>query len=405
MKLSRAAKHAILIGSLCSVSYFAVYNARNILSAVTPQMIEGGYSEAYIGQVSSLYFIFYAVGQLINGMIGDRIKAKWMIAIGLLGAGISNLVFSQVAANPTAAMMAYAMTGFFLSMIYGPMTKVVSENTEPIHATRCSLGYTFASFFGTPSAGLLASLLVWQGVFAVSSGLLVTMAIVSFLFFSVFERRGIVQYGQYKAEKKGAGNVKVLLRHGIVKFSLIAIITGVVRTSVVFWMPTYINQYLGFPEKQAALIFTVATFIISFTTFIAIFVYERLGYDMHKTVLVMFSCSTLFFILLFLVKNPIANITLFVLAVMASNGAGTMLYSRYCPSLRDTGMVSSATGFLDFLSYMAAAGANLLFANAVHDIGWGNLIFVWILLLLAGVAVALPYGYFKQKFSKKAPEN
>ena len=169
MKISQKAKHAIYIGSLCSVSYFAVYIARNILSAVTPQMIEQGYTEEYIGSISSLYFIFYAVGQLINGAIGDKIKAKWMISIGLLGAGITNLIFSNITLFPGAATIVYAMTGLFLSMIYGPMTKVVSENTDPIHATRCSLGYTFASLFGTPAAGFLASLLAWQSVFAVSS--------------------------------------------------------------------------------------------------------------------------------------------------------------------------------------------------------------------------------------------
>ena len=44
MKLSTGAKKAIMIGSLCSVSYLAVYIARNILGAVTPQMVEQGYS-------------------------------------------------------------------------------------------------------------------------------------------------------------------------------------------------------------------------------------------------------------------------------------------------------------------------------------------------------------------------
>ena len=397
MKLSQKAKHAILIGTLCSVSYFAIYNARNILSAVTPQMTAQGYGEAYIGAVSSLYFIFYAVGQLINGAIGDHIKAKWMIAIGLLGAGVSNLVFSQVAANQTAAMAAYAMTGLFLSMIYGPMTKVVSENTKPIHATRCSLGYTCASFLGSPSAGLLASLLAWQSVFAVSSGLLVTMAILSFAFFSLFERRGIVRYGQYRPEKKGIGGVKVLLKNQIVKFSFVALITGIVRTSVVFWMPQYFKDYLGYSETDAALIFTATTFVITFTTFIAIFVYERLGYNMDRTMLLMFSLSLVFFVLLFAVKHPIVNIGLFVLAVMASNAAATMLYSRYCPSLRDTGMVSSATGFLDFLSYMSAAGANLVFPLLKESLGWQNLILVWIAIIACGVITVLPYKKIFQK--------
>ena len=99
----------------------------------------------------------------------------------------------------------------------------------------------------------------------------------------------------------------------------------------------------------------------------------------------------IFFLLTYLISVPAVNIVCIVLAIMSSNGAATMLWSRYCPSLRETGMVSSATGFLDFLSYMAAAAANLIFANAVTSIGWGNLILVWAGVVLAGVIVALPY--------------
>ena len=54
-------------------------------------------------------------------------------------------------------------------------------------------------------------------------------------------------------------------------------------------------------------------------------------------------------------------------------------------------MVSAATGFLDFMSYMAAAVSSRLFADAVSDIGWHNLILVWLGLMLAGVSVAIPW--------------
>jgi len=391
MKLSQKAKNAVMIGTLCSISYFAVYIARNILSAVTPQMVEQGISEAYIGSISSLYFVFYAVGQLINGVIGDKIRAKWMISFGLFGAGVTNLLFSHLIATPALATLVYALTGFFLSMIYGPMTKVVSENTEPLHATRCSLGYTFASFFGSPTAGLLASFLAWQGVFAVSSAALFAMAALGVFFFTLLERRGVIRYGQYQPPAKGTGNIRVLLRHRIVKFSLISILTGVVRTSVVFWLPTYISQFLGYSAKTSAKLFTAATLVISLTAFVAVFVYEKLGHNKDKTILLMFSCSAFFFAGTYFLRHPAVNLVCIVLAIMASNGAASMLWSRYCPSLRDTGMVSSATGFLDFLSYMAAAAANLIFANAVTSIGWKNLILVWLALMVLGVIISLPY--------------
>jgi sugar phosphate permease len=404
MKLreNKSAMNAIYLGGLCCLAYLAVYYARNILSAVTPHMIESGlYDEALIGKLSSLYFILYAVGQLINGIIGDRIKAKYMMSIGLLLAGISNVVFVNVSATPLMATLAYGFTGFSLSMIYAPMTRMVAENTEPIYTTRCSVGYTFSSFFGSPVAGLAAALLTWQGVFYSSSIALVAMAIAVFSFATLFEKKGIIRYDQFEKQEKQKGvGVKALFKRQIVKFTLIAMITGVIRTSVVFWMPTYFNQYLGFTPDQSALIFTVSTLLISAAAFIAVFVYERLGSNMDKTILVMFGTAAISFLLIFLVKQPIINIFFMAIAIMAANGVSTMMWSRYCPGLRDTGMVSSVTGFLDFVSYMSASLATNLFADAATTIGWKNLILIWAALMVAGFLVSVPYGAIKKKKEK-----
>ena len=391
MKMSVKARNAFYLGTLCTVAYFAVYLARNILSAVTPAMVNEGYTEAHIGSISALFFTFYAVGQLINGIVGNKINAKWMMSIGLLGAGAANLVFSRITPYPEAASLAYAFVGFFLSMVYGPMTKVVSENVEPLYATRCSLGYTFSSFLGSPAAGLLASLLAWQTVFDVGSGALIVMAVVCFLCFSLFERSGLVKHNKYKGEKSERSSVRVLFKHQIVTYSLVAILTGIVRTSVVFWLPTYIAQHLGFTPQVSAVIFTVSSVAISLSAFITVFVHEKMGCKMNRTVLVMFSASALFFLLTYLTGTPVLNIIWIVLAIIAANGSSTVLWSMYCPSLYETGLVSGATGFLDFLSYMAAALANVIFANAASSIGWGNLILVWCGLMVIGVLISLPY--------------
>ena len=304
-------------------------------------------------------------------------------------------------AHPVGITAAYTMTGFFLSMIYAPMTKIVTENTEPIHAVRCSLGYTFASFFGSPAAGVLAATLAWQSVFTVSSAALFVMAAVCLTFFTFYERKGIIAYGKYKPKEKGIGNVRVLFKYDIVRFSLVSILTGVVRTSVVFWLPTYLMEYLGYSDDRAAAIFAATTLIISFTTFITQFVYECMGRRRNATVLLMFSVSTVFFFLTYLLEQPLLNIICIVVAIMSANGAASMLWSVYCPSLRDTGMVSTATGFLDFLSYMAAAAANVIFPNAVGAIGWGNLILVWTGIVLFGVFVAFPYSKILDKRKEK----
>ena len=392
LKLSPEAAKAVRIGSLCSTAYLAVYVARNILGSVSPQMIADGiFTEAEIGTLSSVYFVAYAVGQLINGIIGDRVKAKYMISLGLVLAGITNALFALFAGQQPASSATYAITGFALAMIYAPMTKVVAENTDPRYTPRCSLGYTLASFLGSPAAGLLAAAMVWQWVFGASSAILILMGTLCFISFSSMERKGMVEYGKFDKPRQSGGSIGLLVRHRIIRFTLVSMLTGVVRTTVVFWLPTFISQYLSYSPKQAALIYTVSTLVISSAAFIAIFTYERLGRKLDTSLVLFFALSATSFLLVYVIHIPMLCIIFMVSAIITANCASTMLWSIYCPSLRETGMVSGATGFLDFASYIAAAVSSTLFSNAVADIGWGPLILVWFGLMLLGIVVALPF--------------
>ena len=183
------------------------------------------------------------------------------------------------------------------------------------------------------------------------------------------------------------------------KFIFIAALTGVVRTTVVFWLPTYISQHLGFAPDTAAMIFTVASLFISFSAILSIAVYERLNNNMDLTILLSFGLASVSFLIVFFLKNPIANVAFMVIGILANNCASSMLWSRYCPSLYDTGMVSSATGFRDFCSYMAASVSTKLFADAVGSIGWSGLILIWLALMYGGVVVALPWNRWIKKRS------
>ena len=391
MKLTAEAKKAILIGGLCALAYLAVYVARNILSAVTPEMISSGiFTTEAIGTMSSLFFIAYAVGQLINGLLGEKIKAAYMISGGLLLAGIATILFPLFAASLAATYILYGATGFFLAMIYAPMTKVVAENTSPLYAPRCSLGYTFSSLFGSPIAGLMAAVMLWVPVFFSSGAILLIMGIVCMVVFKTLENRGVIRYGVYTRPKGSGGSIRILIQHQIIRFTLISAVTGVVRTTVVFWMPTYLSQHLNFSPKTAAILFTVATIAISAAPFITVFLYERLRHDMNLTIRVCFILSALAFLIVFCVHQPTINIVFLILAILAANSAASLMWTRYCPGLRDTGMVSSATGYLDFISYMAASVSSKLFSNAVSAIGWGNLILIWFALMASGFLVTLP---------------
>lgn len=389
---SKDAKNAFYIGAICVFVYVTCYFARNLLGVVSPYMIEEGfYDIQYIGLLSTANMLFYAVGQLVNGIIGDRIQAKFMTGFGLTFSGICYMIMAFSDARMLITTV-YSLSGFFLSMLYAPMMKVIAENTRPTYAIRCSLGLTFASLAGTPIAGMLAILFHWKLVFVICGIALIFGGVLSFVCFSRFEKVGIIKYKQIQKTSGQGDGIKILLQHAIIRFSFVAILSGIVRTSVVFWIPTYLSQSLALPTTSATTIFTMMTLAQSAAPYInMVLIYGNLlKKNMNRMLIVMFASSAISFAMMYAVSNTVVNIVFLFLAVLAANGASSVLWNAYCPSLKDTGMVSTATGYLDFLSYAAAALANQLFANAVSDIGWGNLILVWCALMAVGVGVSIP---------------
>lgn len=77
----------------------------------------------------------YFFGQLINGMLGDKIKARYLICSGVIMAGVSIILFLRLLATPMLARITYGFTGFFLSMIFAPLTRMVALITDVIRTT------------------------------------------------------------------------------------------------------------------------------------------------------------------------------------------------------------------------------------------------------------------------------
>ena len=384
-------KNAIFLGTICSIAYFSVYVSLNVLGTVSPEMINSGFlTTSQIGTLSSIFFITYAVGQLINGIIGDNVKAIYMLFFGLALSGVCCYSFPLLPAVPIVTYLVYGLMGFFLSMIYAPMTKTVSENTKQIYAVRCGVGYSFAAGFGSPIAGILAVFLAWTGVFKVSGLFLIVCAVGIFFSFKYLEKTSAIKYHKVEKEKDSKPQYSVLLKHQIIKFTLVSVITGVVRTTVVFWLPTYTTQYLNFSEKSSALIFTISTLVVSVSTFFAVFFYGLLKRNMSLTLFLFFLASCLCFGLVILVPSAVINIVFLVLAIFFSHCAASILWSIYCVSLKETGLVSGATGFLDFMSYMAAAVSSKLFAGAVDSIGWNGLLVTWFIIGVFGILISVP---------------
>ena len=386
--MEKKVQSAWRIGSLCIATYLASYVTRNILSVSTPEMIkEAFFTKEYTGLLSSVCFIFYAVGQLINGFIGDMVHPKYMIIMGLGVSSISTFAI-PLFDNRIIHFTAFALIGFGLSMLRGPLMKVISENTAAMHARMICTLFSMAGFAGPLIASLLSIFFEWRAVFTVTGIISVFITVASVAVISLLEKRGEIKFTPKK--EKGVLNsiLSVFKLEDFFFYMFISAIGEIAGSSITFWIPTYTTEHLGFSGDAASTIYSVVSLTTLFTPFITLVIYEKLIRNGVKLALVMYVLSAVFFIAVRFTAAPLVNVIMLIIAKMAAAAASSIVWSAYIPGLARSGKVSSANGVIDAAGYAMASLANVIFSGSVSRLGWGGIVNMWYIIMLIGAAAS-----------------
>lgn len=386
--MEKKVQSAWRIGSLCIATYLASYVTRNILSVSTPEMIkEAFFTKEYTGLLSSVCFIFYAVGQLINGFIGDMVHPKYMIIMGLGVSSISTFAI-PLFDNRIIHFAAFALIGFGLSMLRGPLMKVISENTAATHARMICTLFSMAGFAGPLIASLLSIFFEWRAVFTVTGIISVFITVASVTVISLLEKRGEIKFTP-KKEKGVLNNIlSVFKLEDFFFYMFISAIGEIAGSSITFWIPTYTTEHLGFSGDAASTIYSVVSLTTLFTPFITLVIYEKLIRNGVKLALVMYVLSAVFFIAVRFTAAPLVNVIMLIIAKMAAAAASSIVWSAYIPGLARSGKVSSANGAIDAAGYAMASLANVIFSGSVSRLGWGGIVNMWYIIMLIGAAAS-----------------
>jgi OPA family glycerol-3-phosphate transporter-like MFS transporter len=388
-------KKALSVGAVCISTYLVNYYLRNILSVMTPQMLETGlFDKDYVGLLSSTYMLLYALGQLINGFLGDRMSPKKMVLIGILSAGVACSVFPLMPVQPLQ-MLCFAVFGFALSMVRGPLMKIIAENTKPNHARTICVFFSFASFAGPLIASVFAMLNNWTWAFAAAGATALVVAVIMYTVLTAMEKKGLLTY----KTTKGQGLRSLLDVFKIEKFvfyMVIACLVEIGAASISFWIPTYLTENLGFDNNTANLIFSGISTARSLMPFAALIIFRSINEKDVPMMRTAFAASAIMFCGMLFTDNVVLSLVLLVAALLAMSCSSALLWSIYIPGLGKTGKVSSVNGVLDCTGYAAAAAANILFAKVMTAYGWNAVFMLWASIGIIGVIATFFAGKKKE---------
>lgn len=385
MKTTGKNRTVLLIGLLSIGAYVVNYYLRNILSVATPELLlTGDFTETSVGLLSSTYMLFYAGGQLVNGFLGDMVPPQWMLLGGIGLGGGAVMLFPFLSRDPLR-LACFALLGFGLSMVRGPLMKVISESTEPRQARLICVFFSAASFAGPLIASLFVMALPVRPAFVAAGAAAVLMALGTFSAFARMQKTGILTFRPIKTRSLG-DLLGVFRIENFVYYMVVACLVEISAASVSFWIPTYLTAHLGFDTTAANLVFSAISVCRSCMPFLSLMLFNAAGERALPLMRTGFALSALFFLAMQFVSHPAVNVALLVLALMSMSLTSAMLWSIYIPGLGKTGRASSANGVLDCTGYIAAAGANLLFAAVSGWASWNTVLLLWASVGAIGVA-------------------
>ena len=176
-----------ITGSALLLGYTGYYLCRSNLSVATPLLIAQsdvlGLDRARIGAIQSIGVLFYAIGKLLAGVIGDFVGGRRIFLIGLFGAVAATVVFGA-ASTVALFTVAWASNRFLQSGGWSGIVKTISfwfpaRQYGTVMAV-ISLSFLFGDAAGRYLLGrLIAHGLDWRGLFFTAAFVLAVIGMIN----------------------------------------------------------------------------------------------------------------------------------------------------------------------------------------------------------------------------------
>lgn len=404
-KLTEYEKKSWFLSLLCMAAYTTVYIGKKTLSVCFSDMISDGVITKTVGGTAgTLFLIVYAVGQLVNGYLGDRVHPRYMICAGLCGAGCMDILMG-VSSNGYAFCAVWAACGFFCSMLWPSIIRAVSRYTTRDISQKAGAALSATIPVGTVLCYLICALTLklsgWRLSFASCGSVLIfTSVVLFFLFGGLSEHIEEVNVGIDEKTEKTYTGIKVFICAGIV-FTLFGIsMNGMLKDGLDLWIPTAINEKFISDPSTVSIICTILPVFNIIGVYAAKYIYTKFRFNELTVCGLMFIVSfiSLGAFLLILVgggagmARSIFATVLLAISSAAMLGANTMFLTFIPLHFAKIGRTSFVSGMFNSFSYASAALSGLL-AGAVSDnFGW-EAVFTFFIIVSAAASVLCFAGH------------
>lgn len=369
-------------------SYFAyacIYIARLNLTVASPVLLEEQImSASQIGIMGGIFFLFYSAGQLLNGYLGDIFPPKFMVMVGLLITGVSNLGIGFLP-DTKIVILLWGINGFAQSMLWGPLLRTIAAHFSPgrksfiasLLSSSVGMGSIMGVFLATAAIhfGSIRNAFFWPGILA-----LLAFVVVLMLFSSPHADAG--------CENKKP--IAALFTPSLFLLLAAAMCHGVLKDNINLWAASYFME--TFHVNLVTMSFYV--FAIPFLSLVGRLIYppiyRLLGGKEHRVSILSMALAGGCMIPLCFGGIPLVLAALCLsITAAAISLVNTSLLTIYPMRYQSSGCVSKVVGLMDFATYLGAGISSSLYGLWLEAHTYAGMFLSWVLLSLIAVILLI----------------
>lgn len=381
------------------VTYASFYLCRVNISIAMPKIMEEyGLTKSEMGLILSSLFLLYAIGQFINGQLGDKLNSRKIITLGLLSSAILNIIFGFNTGILIIMVIIWGLNGYFQSMGWGPTVKAMANwfpakirgRISGLLGTSYIIGGAFSWFL----AGTIIKYFNWRYVFWFPSIFCILIAI----HWYIRARNAPEEVGlpSLEEQEKGFENrnirkdthigfhntLKITLSNPYPWFAGFALFgLNIVRYGFMSWAPTFMLEEQGATISLAAykaMAFPLAGGLGAvFAGWMSDKVFKSRRAPVAFIMLILLAVFCYFF-KAYPGDNWLLSLVILLFIGFFTFGPHILLVAALPVDLGTRKAASSVTGFIDAIGYLGAGLTGVGTGYLVDKFGWDAGFYFWI---------------------------
>lgn len=373
--------------ALFTLTYFISYVTRINFGAVISEMVLAtGMSKAALSTAVTGSFITYGAGQILSGILGDKLNPKKLIGWGLAVSACMNLLIPVCSAAWQMTAL-WCINGVAQAFMWPPLVKIMTILFDTEGYKKATVNVIWGSSYGTIAVYLISPLLIslfgWKSVF-IFCGICGSIMLLIWL-------RSRFSVPRPQTEAAGKGNYCFLFSPLMISLMIAIVCMGALRDGITTWMPSYIAETYNLSSVISILTGVILPVFSVLAIQVASALYRKKFENPVANATVLFGAGAISALALTFLFNTSAATSVVFSAVLTGcmHGVNLMLITMLPPYFKKYGNVSTASGVLNACTYIGSAISTYGIAVLSEKCGWQVTLLTWLGIALLGTVLCL----------------